>query len=174
MSSPFVAEIRMWPGTYAPRGFAFCNGQLLSISQNVALFSLLGTNYGGNGTSNFGLPNLQASTPLMAGQGNGLSPRSLGQTGGSATVSLNVSQLAAHTHLVNCDNQGGGLSSPLSSLWGATGRGGSNLYTTNTPASPMSPAAITTTGNSLPHNNMSPFLTVYFLIALVGIYPARN
>src|SRR5580658_3434032 len=103
MSSPFLAEIRMFGGNFAISGWALCNGQILAISQNAALFSLLGTNFGGNGTSNFGLPNLQASVPMGAGNGPGLTPRVVGETGGAASVTLTISEMAAHNHPAKCD-----------------------------------------------------------------------
>src|SRR6478736_4278804 len=112
MADPFVAEIRIFPFNFAPKGWAFCNGQVLPISQNTALFSLLGTTYGGNGTSNFALPNLQARTPIMAGQGPGLTDRVLGETGGSTAVTLLAAQMPSHAHAANCDNGNGGNSTP--------------------------------------------------------------
>jgi len=174
VSEPFVAEIRMWPGNFAPRAFAFCNGQILPISQNTALFSLIGTYYGGNGTSNFALPNLQGRIPLMAGDGNGLTPRSLGEQGGEPAVTLTQNEMPKHAHVVNGDDNGTGAASPANAIWSGTGRGGNPPYVTATPSVPMNPQALTLTGGSQPHNNMSPYLTVNFMIAMFGIFPARN
>jgi microcystin-dependent protein len=174
MSEPFIGEIRMWPGNFAIRGFAFCNGQLLPISQNTALFSILGTTYGGDGRTNFGLPNLQGSVPVMAGQGAGLSQRTLGETGGETSVTVLQSQMPAHNHTANGDDKNGGVGSPIGAVWGAGGRGSTPAYSTSAPNSAMSAQALTTTGGNQPHNNMSPYLTVNFLVALVGIFPARN
>lgn len=173
MSEPFIAEIRMWPGNFAPRGFAFCNGQLLPISQNTALFSLIGTFYGGNGQTNFALPNLQGQTPLMAGQGPGLSSYSLGESGGSTSVTLTTGQMPAHAHLPGCDNGSGSVNGPGGQVWGVIGRGKDPAYAAAGSAM-MNAQALGFAGGGQGHNNQSPFLTVNFLIALNGIYPARN
>ena len=120
MANPFVAEIRMFAGNFPPRGWAFCNGQLLAISSNTALFSLIGTYYGGNGTSNFGLPNLQGASPLQTGQGPGLSYRDIGQTGGQQAVTLTAQQIPSHTHTVECVTTAGSLASPAAAIWALT------------------------------------------------------
>ena len=175
MSEPFIAEIRIVPYNFAPRGWAFCNGQIMSIAQNTALFSLLGTTYGGNGTTNFALPNLQDRAPLHWGTGPGLSPRTLGETGGSAAVTLIGSQLPAHTHSMLADPTGGGLASPAGNTWGQpAARTPAPLYRNGSPNTAMSAAALGSTGGSQPHNNWSPFTALSFVIALQGIYPARN
>ena len=172
MANPFLAEIRVFPFNFAPTGWAFCYGQLLPISQNTALFSLLGTYYGGDGKSNFALPNLQNSVPVGFGQGAGLSLYDLGQSGGSQTVTLLVSEMPAHTHSLLTDNINGpdnnspgnaALSFPV------------NMYTSAaSPPGPMASQAISAVGGGQPHNNMMPFLTLNFCIALQGIFPARS
>lgn len=172
MAEPFVAEIRIFGFNFAPRGWAFCNGQLLPISQNTALFSLVGTFYGGDGRSNFGLPNLQSSFGIGQGQGPGLSPRQMGETGGSATVALQVSEIPAHTH---------GLLATASATTGSPA--GAALAPTSTGASAyripgataaMAPDALLAGGGSQPHENRPPFLALNFCIALQGIYPPRS
>lgn len=176
MSNPFVAEIRIFTGGFAPTGWAQCNGQLMPISQNTALFSLLGTTYGGDGKSNFALPNLQGCTPMQQGQGPGLSLRDLGETGGEQAVTLLQTEMPSHTHGV----QGGGGSNsatPVNETWGGGQKGfGTNLYTPSVPANnvQMSPSSTSIAGGNLPHNNMMPFLGLMFIIALQGVFPARS
>jgi len=177
MSNPFVAEIRIFPFNFAPKGWAFCNGQLLPISQNTALFSLLGTFYGGDGKSNFALPNLQGSVPMHAGQtaGPGLSLHDLGETGGSETVTLLTSEMPAHTHALGAQTAPiGAVASPAGTTLGRPASG--HLYAAPSPPTlvSMSPTAIVPAGGSLPHNNMQPYLTLNFCIALQGVYPARS
>jgi microcystin-dependent protein len=176
MSAPFLAEVRIFAGNFAPRGWAFCNGQLLAISQNTALFSLVGTFYGGNGTTNFALPNLQGLAPMGNGQGPGLSQRTLGETGGEAAVTLLQSEMPSHTHSAKCDSAVGTLPGPTGNVWAAStgGRGRPTPYAAATSGAAMSAAAIGPTGTSQPHNNMSPYLVLNFIIALQGIFPARN
>lgn len=176
MSDQFVAEIRMFPFTFAPTGWAFCNGQLLPISQNTALFSLLGTTYGGDGKSTFALPNLQGSAPMQPGQGQGLSERFLGEMSGSETVTLLVSEIPAHTHGVGRALADAGNSiSPVNSVWAqsAAGRGAAALYKDGSPTGKVNIQSLNITGGGLPHNNMQPYLTVNFCIALQGIFPQR-
>ncbi|HET9284386.1 MAG TPA: tail fiber protein [Candidatus Angelobacter sp.] len=176
MSNPFLAEIRIFTGGFAPKGWALCDGQLMPISQNTALFSLLGTTYGGNGTSNFALPNLQGCAPMQAGQGPGLTLRDLGETAGEQTVTLLQTEMPSHTHGV----QGGGGSdsaTPSTKTWGGGQKGfGTNLYTPSVPANnvPMNPFSTSIAGGNLPHNNMMPFLGLTFIIALQGVFPARS
>lgn len=176
MSNPFLAEIRIFTGNFAPTGWALCDGQLMPISQNTALFSLLGTTYGGNGTSTFALPNLQGSAPMQAGQGPGLSLRDLGEVGGEQNVTLLQTEMPAHSHTAQGE-LGSGLASPTNNDW-ASGQklGGANVYTPSVPASnvAMHPFALSIAGGSLPHNNMPPFLGLTFIIALQGIFPARS
>jgi microcystin-dependent protein len=175
MSDPFVAEIRMFAGNFAPRGWAFCNGQLLSIAQNTALFSLLGTTYGGNGQTTFALPDLQDRSPMHQGQGPGLTDHVMGESSGEATVTLLVSEMPAHTHQPQADVSGSGQTSPANAAWGAGGRGRPPAYATNSnPGAALSPQALALAGNNQPHNTRSPYLGVSFIIALQGIFPSRN
>lgn len=172
MADPFVAEIRMFPFNFAPRGWAWCDGQLLPLSQNTALFALLGTTYGGNGKSNFALPNLQGMAPMHPGQGPGLSLHDLGETGGSKTVSLLESEIPAHSHPLRFTNAEASTTTfPQDGVFGSSPQINASVYTAaGTPA----PAGITqVTGGDHPHNNMQPYLTVYFCIALQGVFPPR-
>jgi microcystin-dependent protein len=177
MADNFVGEIRIVPFNFAPNGWAMCNGQLLPISQNTALFSLLGTFYGGDGTSNFGLPDLQGCAPVNFGQGPGLSPYGLGQTGGETTVTLSLSQIPSHTHTASPNAGNGDVNNPQGNTWAKPhlGKTPINIYS-NTAGSGlnMNPSAFTLTGGNLPHNNMSPYLTLNFIIALTGIFPPRS
>lgn len=174
MADPFVAEIRIFPFNFAPRGWAFCDGQLLPLSQNTALFALLGTTYGGNGKSNFALPDLQGRAPMHPGQGPGLSLHDLGETGGSETVALLQSEIPNHNHALRVDSLDPGEDRTPAGEYLARSTGG-NLY--SDPAGnlvPMSPNALGPAGGSLPHNNMQPFLTLNFNIALQGVFPPRT
>jgi microcystin-dependent protein len=173
MADPFVAEIRLFPFNFAPKGWAFCDGQLLPISQNTALFSLLGTTYGGDGKSNFALPNVQGSAVMHPGQGPGLSLHDLGETGGSETVTLLQTEMPAHSHTLTASQADAGDRSPANEKF-AVGVGGVNMYAppSNPPvqfAPQMSPPA----GGNQPHNNMQPYLTLNFNIALQGVFPPR-
>lgn len=175
MSDPFVAEIRMFGGNFAPTGWAQCNGQLLPISQNTALFSLLGTFYGGDGKSTFALPNLEGSAPMMWGQGAGLSLYDLGQTSGSPFITLLQSEMPIHQHFLSGDAVDTGDSrtpSPVVTM--AQTSPGSAYQDSTSGLVQMNPFALSVSGSSLPHNNMMPFLTVLFIIALQGIFPARQ
>jgi len=174
MSNPFVAEVRIFTGNFAPKGWALCDGQLLPISQNTALFSLLGTTYGGDGKSNFALPNLQGSAPMQAGQGPGLSLRDLGETAGEQTVTLLQTEMPAHTHTAMSVSAGGGTNSPANAAWAGGGRGAPPIYTPLAANVDMSPFATSIAGGNLPHNNMMPFLGLTFIIALQGVFPARS
>jgi microcystin-dependent protein len=169
---PFVAEIRIFPFNFAPKGWAWCDGQLLPLSQNTALFSLLGTTYGGNGKSNFALPDLQGNTPMFWGQGPGLSLRDLGETGGSETVSLLESEIPSHSHALAVSSQQALENAPASQKW-ASGDG-VNLYANPGPVVPMAAQALAPAGGDQPHNNLQPYLTFYFCIALQGVYPPRT
>lgn len=173
MSEPFVAEIRIFAGNFAPRGWAFCNGQLLPISQNTALFSLLGTMYGGNGQSTFGLPNLQGRAPMHQGSGPGLTSRSVGETGGQESVTLSETQIATHTHTATGDNSpSSGTNHPSGAYPARLAGRGSNLYGAAAALGDSSPLG--SAGGSQPHTNMQPFLTVNYIIALQGVYPPRS
>lgn len=177
MSNPFVGEIRIVPFNFAPVGWAMCNGQLLAISQYTALFSLLGTYYGGNGTSNFALPNLQGRAPLDYGQGAGLSNYGIGQTGGETTVTLLASQIPAHTHGVVGNTGNGDANTPASNVWARPhlGKTPINLYSDTLGSGlNMNALALAPTGGSQPHNNLPPYLTLNFIISLQGIFPARS
>jgi microcystin-dependent protein len=176
MANPFIAEIRMFGCNFAPVGWLQCNGQILPISQYTALFSLLGTTYGGNGTSTFGIPNLQGRAAVNMGQGPGLSNYFEGQIGGSSSVSLLASQLPAHTHSAIGDNGPGTSSNPVSSAWATPSidrdiyfyDGGAGALVT------MNAGALSNSGGGQPHNNLMPFLVVNFCIAIQGIFPSRN
>ncbi len=174
MSDQFVAEIRIFTGNFAPRGFALCDGQLLAISQNTALFSLLGTTYGGNGTSNFGLPNLQGRAPMHPGQGPGLSPHDLGEQSGSPTVTLLLGEMPQHNHTFSADPAAKREQTSVANNTPAGAQAGTNFYSTAAPDVNMSPTTLNSVGSSQPHDNMQPYLTVNFCIALQGIYPSRN
>ena len=177
MSEPFVAEITMFAGTFNPRGYAFCNGQLLPISQNTALFSLLGTNYGGNGQSTFALPNLQGCLPVHSGQGPGLSYYDLGQSGGSTSVSLLTSEMPAHTHslaLVGANTGAADQSGPIGNLPASPASGTPYADTAGARMAAAAPVSLAPTGGTQPHDNMMPYLGVNFIIALQGVFPARN
>ncbi len=170
---PFVAEIRIFPFNFAPSGWAWCDGQLLPISQNTALFSLLGTTYGGDGRSNFALPNLQGSAPMHPGQGTGLSLHDLGETGGSDTVSLIESEIPSHTHGLRGNNTLGDSPQPAADVTLARN---ANSYQQNTTANlvQMNQNSLPPAGGDQPHNNLQPYLTLYFNIAMQGVYPPRT
>ncbi|MEO8436269.1 MAG: tail fiber protein [Pyrinomonadaceae bacterium] len=172
MSSPFVAEIKMFAGNFAPTGWALCDGQLLPISQNTALFSLLGTFYGGDGKSTFALPNLQNSAPMHPGQGSGLTERFLGEQSGSDFITLLEGEMPSHNHIANARTSLGNSQTPAAQTWA-----GSSIvkqYVNTVPNTPMSPQALAPTGGSLPHNNLQPYLVVTFIIALQGVFPPRS
>ncbi len=172
MADPFVAEIRIFGFNFAPKGWAFCNGQLLPISQNTALFSLLGTYYGGDGKSTFALPDLQGSAAMAWGDGPGLSPRSLGEIGGTQTVSLLQSEMPFHGHTLNAVNDGGLQSNP-----GGAAPARANYYRTTPSSSPvvqMNFQSVLPSGGGLPHDNMQPYLALNFCIALQGVFPPRT
>jgi microcystin-dependent protein len=176
MSDQFVAEIRIFAGNFAPTGWAFCNGQLMPISQNTALFSLLGTQYGGDGKSTFALPNLQGAAPVHQGQGPGLSQYFVGETGGTDTVTLLSAEMPTHSHPAEAvSGADGNQVSPVNHVWSKAryGRLGAPMYSA-TPSQTMSAGAIGAVGGSLPHNNLMPYLTLNFIIALQGIFPPRS
>lgn len=171
MADPFVAEIRIFPFNFAPKGWAWCDGQLLPLSQNTALFSLLGTTYGGNGKDNFSLPDLQGRAPMHPGQGPGLSLHDLGETGGSETVSLLESEIPAHAHQLRASSGAATDTVPSSSSVLASV---SDAVKDNGTLSAMSPFALAPAGGDAPHNNLQPYLTFYFCIALQGVFPPRT
>ena len=173
MSEPFIAEIKIFAGNFAPRGWAFCNGQLLPISQNTALFSLIGTIYGGDGRTTTALPNLQGRAPMHPGNGPGLSNRNLGQKGGVETVTLTENQMPAHDHNFRATTSPATSHTPTTTASLARSSGGF-AYNTETPDQPLNEDALNETGGTQPHNNLQPFMTLNYIIALVGIYPTRN
>lgn len=173
MADPFVAEIRIFPFNFAPRGWAWCDGQLLPLSQNTALFALLGTTYGGNGKNNFALPDLQGRAPMHPGQGPGLSLHDLGETGGSETVTLLESEIPSHSHTLRAVNSDGNNQTPVAQLL-AAGIGGITMYAAPGALTQLSPNAVTPVGGDQPHNNLQPYLTFYFNIALQGVFPPRG
>jgi microcystin-dependent protein len=175
VADPFVAEIRIFPFNFAPKGWAWCDGQLLPLSQNTALFSLLGTTYGGNGKSNFALPDLQGRAPMHPGQGPGLSLHDLGETGGSETVTLLESEIPAHSHAYRGVSEAGEENDPAGATLGVTI--GNTMYlnpATGAPLVSMAPEALAPAGGDQPHNNLQPYLTFYFCIALQGVFPPRS
>jgi microcystin-dependent protein len=175
MSEPFVAEIRIFGFNFPPRGWAFCNGQLLPISQNTALFSLLGTTYGGNGQTTFALPNLQGSAAMGPGQGPGLSSHALGESGGTSFVTLLESEIPVHDHGLLASPDPADLGSPGPAR--ALARSQPNVYKQPAGAStpqPLAPQAVGVAGGSQPHNNLMPYLTLNFSIALQGVFPPRE
>jgi microcystin-dependent protein len=176
MADPFVAEIRIFPFFFAPKGWAFCDGQLLPISQNTALFSLLGTTYGGDGKSTFALPNLQGSVPMHPGQGPGLSLHDLGETGGSETVSLLESEIPSHTHTM----MGANIPADQAAPTPARAMARSINVTAYVPGSPapalvaMADQMLAPAGGDQPHNNMQPYLTLNYCLAMQGVFPPRT
>lgn len=173
MADPFVAEIRIFPFNFAPKGWAFCDGQLLPLSQNTALFSLLGTTYGGNGKSNFALPDLQGRVPMQPGQGPGLSLHDLGESAGSETVTLLESEIPSHSHALRANNSLGDSPLPTNNT---LARYQNNAYqtTTNSNLVQMAGQALAPAGGDAPHNNMMPYLAFNFCIALQGVFPPRT
>jgi len=172
MSEPFIAEIRVWACNFAPRGWAFCNGQLLPIAQNTALFAIVGTTYGGDGRTTLGLPDLQGRAPMHAGNGPGLTPRRLGETGGISTVTLTAAQMPQHTHTLMGNSAAAATGNPSGAQLADTDplrnygplRANENL----------APQAVANAGGSQPHNNLQPYLSLNFTIALVGVFPSRS
>jgi microcystin-dependent protein len=176
MSDPFVAEIRIFPFNFPPKGWAFCDGQLMPISQNTALFSLVGTFYGGDGKSTFALPDLQGRSPMHPGSGSGLSQHFLGEESGVETVTLLQTEMPLHAHNVGrALDQPGNSTTPVASIWaqGGTARAVVNSYNPGPPTAAMKTDVILPAGSSFPHNNMQPYLTLNFCIALQGVFPQR-
>ncbi|MGB8648897.1 MAG: tail fiber protein [Anaerolineae bacterium] len=165
MSTPYLSEIKIVSFTFAPKGWALCNGQLLPINQNQALFSLLGTTYGGDGRVNFALPNLQGRVPMHLGNGH-----TQGEIGGETAHTVNISELPQHTHTPVGSSNNASAPAPTSNVWATLSSGGYSPTANTT----LNPASITNTGGSQPHDNMSPYLVLNFCIALQGIFPSRN
>lgn len=172
MADPFVAEVRIFPFNFAPKGWAWCDGQLLPLSQNTALFSLLGTTYGGNGKSNFALPDLQGRAPLHPGQGPGLSLYDLGQTGGAETVTLLESETPSHNHALRAVNQYADVTTPSPTL--ALGEAASGAAYADSANGALAAETLAPAGGDQPHNNLMPYLTFYFCIAMQGVFPPRT
>ena len=175
MSDQFVAEIRIFGGDFAPTGWALCNGQLMPISQNTALFSLLGTYYGGDGKSTFALPNLMGSGAISQGQSPGNSDRFLGESGGSQNINLIQAEMPLHNHFIQGSTENGGLKTPAPTEFLARSKAGT-IYQSNSTNNLvlMNAQTLALTGSTLPHNNMQPYLTLTYIIALQGIFPARS
>ena len=174
MGEPFLAEIRIFPFYFAPVGWATCDGQIMSLAQNTALFSLLGTIYGGDGKSTFALPDLQGNAPMHPGQGPGLSLHDLGETGGSPTVTLLESEIPAHSHTLRAAGTSSTKSTPAGNSLTRIGSGATPYKAPGSPQVAMSFNALALAGGDLPHNNMQPYLTLNFCIALQGVYPPRH
>ncbi len=170
MANPFIGEIKIFAGNFAPRGYALCNGQLLQIAQNTALFSLLGTTYGGDGRTTFGLPNLQGRAAMHEGRGPGLSDRRLGQKGGVETVTLTEPQMATHTHTLRASTEAVDRKQPTGRIWGD----GEQMYRNAGNLQPMAAGVIVARGGGGAHNNLQPYQVLNFIIALTGTYPSRS
>ncbi|MGA1790014.1 MAG: phage tail protein [bacterium] len=170
MSEPFIAEIRIFAGNFAPRNWAFCNGQLLPIAQHTALFSLIGTTYGGDGRTTTALPNLQGRAPMHPGRGPGLTDRRLGQKGGVETVTLTEAQMPQHTHTLQATEEEVDRRDPQNRFLAE----GEQVYGPATNLGNMADGALTSNGGSQQHNNMQPYIAVNFIIALTGIFPSRS
>lgn len=169
MSDPYLGEIRVFAGNFAPQNWALCNGQLLAIAQYSALFSILGTTYGGDGIRTFGLPNLQGSAPMHWGNGPGLTPRTLGESGGSANVTLQSPEMPGHNHAAMASLSSADQASPAGNVIADA-----TMYAPPPLATPLTASSLTPTGGSQPHNNMQPYLALTFIISLQGIYPPRG
>jgi microcystin-dependent protein len=175
VADPFVAEIRIFPFTFAPKGWAYCHGQLMPISQNTALFSLLGTTYGGDGKSTFALPNLRGRIPIHPGVGDGLSPRTLGETGGQESVALLPSEIPLHSHTARALNDAGDTTSPTGASWATprVGRSSEPSYADASMQSTSVSGALQSAGGGAGHNNLPPYLVLNYFIALQGVFPPR-
>lgn len=169
----FIGEIRLFAGNFAPKGWALCDGQLLPIASNTALFSLLGTQYGGNGTTTFALPDLRGRAPMGQGNGPGLTPYSVGASVGTSTVTLLSNQIPAHTHTPQATSSTLGSADPTDKIWGSKSSVGANKPYAASINTPMNPMALEVVGGSQPHNNMQPYLALSYIIALEGEYPPR-
>ncbi|MCU1265472.1 MAG: phage Tail Collar domain protein [Acidobacteria bacterium] len=173
MSQPYVGEIRMFGGNFAPAGWAFCQGQLMPISENDVLFQLIGTTYGGDGQETFALPDLQGRVPIHQGQGSGLQNYQIGEQGGSESVTLTTQTIPAHSHPALCIGGGGNASNPAGGLWAGSDV---NQYAAVAPDTTMGSPPIPTspTGGSQPHENMIPFTCISYILSLFGIFPSQN
>ena len=172
MSEPFIGEIRIFAGNFAPKDWQFCNGQILPIAQYTALFSLLGTYYGGNGTTNFALPNLTGRVPVSAGQAPGMAPYSLGETGGASTVTLVTTEMAAHTHAPLAATGAGTETAPTAAIW-STSSTRDKQFGSTAPDVQMAANILDPVGGGQAHENMAPYLVVNYIIAMAGIFPQR-
>lgn len=175
MSSPYIGQITLFGGTFAPQGWALCNGQILSIAQNAALFSILGTTYGGDGQSTFGLPDLRGRVAIHAGQGPGLTNRTLGSSGGTENVTLTTAQIPSHEHTLRGRNEAADSDDPTNNVPAIAedqNRNGLPVYSTAAPNADMDADAITPTGGGGSHPNVQPYLTVNYIIALTGVFPS--
>ncbi len=174
MADAYVGEIRLFAGNFAPKGWAFCNGQLMSITQHTALYSIFGTIYGGDGRTTFALPDLRGRAPMHQGAGPGLTPRTIGHAGGTSTVTLLENQIPAHQHIPECQTDEE-QADPTGAIWADRQSGRfSSVYNSSSPNTPMNPQAIQPAGGSQPHNNMQPYLGLNFIVALQGIFPGRS
>jgi microcystin-dependent protein len=171
MSSPYIGEIRMFAGNFAPAGWALCQGQLVPISENDALFNLIGTTYGGDGQNTFALPNLQSRVPVHMGTGAGQTV-TIGQTGGEEEVTLTVNQIPAHSHVPQCDGTGNSSNSPSATVWAGTTT--LKQFSSSAPNVSMAANALGSAGGSQPHDNMVPFLAINFIISLFGVFPSQT
>jgi len=170
MSTPFIGEIRLFGGNFAPVGWAFCSGQLMPISENNALFTLIGTTYGGDGQETFGLPDLQGRLPMHMGSGAGLSPRTIGEKGGVEAVTLTAQQMPTHNHAPQAVSGNGNQSTPQNGVWaGVT----TSIYTSNPPTTAFNATLGGNSGGSQPHENLMPYLAISFIISLFGVFPSQ-
>lgn len=180
MADAYIGEIRVFAGNFAPKGWALCNGQLMSISQNTALFSILGVQYGGDGKTTFALPNLMGNAPMGQGSGQGLTPRTVGEKVGSSTVTLLTTEMPAHNHMPQAINIQGNARTPAGNYWsqaveeGQLGEEYQSPLFNPTPDTLMSPVALNVAGGSQPHNNMQPYLAMNYIICLQGEFPSRG
>lgn len=170
MSNPYVGEIRIFAGNFAPNGWMFCDGSLQSIAQNEVLFNLIGTTYGGDGQSTFALPDLRGRVPVHQGTGPGLSPRIIGEVGGSETVTLTAAQMPQHSHALQASS---GLANGAAGAAGVLAATAVNIYGNGPPTTPMAAQAVTPLGGGQPHENMAPFVAINYIIALFGIFPTQ-
>lgn len=173
MADPYIGEIRIFAGNFAPQGWAFCQGQLLSIAEYDVLFSLIGTTYGGDGQSNFALPNLAGRLPLHQGTGPGLSTRIIGELGGAEAISLNTGQMPIHQHTAVCQDAAGDQLNPQAHFWSKDGTSSTAPYNTDA-NSMMASTAISTAGQGIAHENLQPFLVINYIIAFTGLYPSHS